>query len=142
MQKQSILYLFVYGSLRSGFSAVAYNYISKYFTLVGLSKAKGQLYDMGEYPVAKPVNEEKYVIGELYKINNPEAFDFVFAQLDDYEGTNEAEENNYVRTITSVFIDDNNVDAWVYWYNGDVNEKQIVPSGDVFDFFNHKNKKQ
>lgn len=141
MQQTPILYFFVYGSLRSGFSSTAYNYISKYFTLIGLAKTKGILYDMGDYPVAKPTNEEKFVVGELYKINNPEAFDFVFAQLDDYEGTNDSEINNYIRTLTNVFIDDKNIDAWVYWFNGTVNEKQIVSSGDVFDFFKLKNKK-
>lgn len=141
MQQHPILYFFVYGSLRSGFSSVAYNYISKYFTLIGLAKTKGILYDMGEYPVAKPSNEEKFVVGELYKINNTEAFDFVFAQLDDYEGTNESETVNYIRTITPVLIDDKNIDAWVYWYNGEVNSKQIVTSGDIFDFFKQKNKK-
>ncbi len=142
MQQQSILYLFVYGSLRSGFSSIAYNYISKYFNLVGLAKVKGELYDMGDYPVAIPSKEEKFVIGELYKINNPQAFDFVFAQLDDYEGTNDSDSNNYYRAITSVIIEDKNIDSWVYWYNGEVNLKQIVPSGDVFDFFKQKNKKQ
>ncbi len=141
MQQQSTLYFFVYGSLRSGFSSVAYNYISKYFTLVGLAKTKGFLYNMGEFPVAKPSDEEKFIVGELYKINNLEAFDFVFAQLDDYEGTNETESNNYVRTITSVIIEDKKIDAWVYWYKGEVNNKHIVPSGDVFDFFKQKNKK-
>lgn len=141
MQQQSILYLFVYGSLRSGFSSIAYNYISKYFNLVGLAKVKGELYDMGDYPVAIPSKEEKFVIGELYKINNPQAFDFVFAQLDDYEGTNDSDSNNYYRAITSVIIEDKNIDSWVYWYNGEVNLKQIVPSGDVFDFFKQKNKK-
>ncbi len=141
MQQHAILYFFVYGSLRSGFSSAAYNYISKYFTLLGLAKTKGILYDMGDFPVAKPSIEEKYVIGELYKINNPEAFDFVFAQLDDYEGTNVSEINNYFRAITSVFIEDKNIDAWVYWYNGVVDAKQIVLSGDVFDFFKLKNKK-
>ena len=96
---------------------------------------------MGDYPVAIPSKEEKFVIGELYKINNPQAFDFVFAQLDDYEGTNDSDSNNYYRAITSVIIEDKNIDSWVYWYNGEVNLKQIVPSGDVFDFFKQKNKK-
>jgi gamma-glutamylcyclotransferase (GGCT)/AIG2-like uncharacterized protein YtfP len=141
MQQQSTLYLFVYGSLRSGFSSVAYNYISKYFTLVGLAKTKGVLYDMGEYPVAQPTVEDKFIVGELYKINNPEAFDFVFAQIDDYEGTSELENMHYVRTRTSVLFEDKNIDAWVYWYNGNVDQQQIIPSGDVFDFFKIKNKK-
>ena len=49
---QSTFHIFVYGSLRSGFKSPAYNYISKYFSLVGDAKVQGKLYNMGNYPLA------------------------------------------------------------------------------------------
>lgn len=140
MQQPQSLYLFVYGSLRSGFSSSAYNYISKYFRLIGLAKTKGLLFDMGEYPVAKPTDNEKYLVGELYKINNPEAFDFVFAQLDDYEGVNENGESLYYRATTEVLLEDKSIKAWVYWFNGKTTNKTVIESGNVFDYLAQKKK--
>ena len=52
MPDQTIYPLFVYGSLLSGFKSQAYEYISRFFNLVGKAKVKGKLYDMGDYPAA------------------------------------------------------------------------------------------
>ena len=139
MQQPTTLYLFVYGSLRSGFSSSTYNYISKYFRLIGLAKTKGLLFDMGAYPVATATEDDKYLVGELYKINNPEAFDFVFAQLDDYEGVNE-DSALYYRVTTDVLLEDKLIKAWVYWFKGDTNNKTVIGSGDVFDYLAQKKK--
>lgn len=136
MKEQQIVQIFVYGSLRSGFYSPAYNYISKYFTLVGIAKTKGLLLDMGNYPVAIATNENKFVIGELYKINHKEAFDFAIAQLDDYEGLN-AEENEtplYQRVIADIEIENAITKAWVYWFTGNVANKPELASGDVLDY--------
>jgi gamma-glutamylcyclotransferase (GGCT)/AIG2-like uncharacterized protein YtfP len=81
-----IYQLFVYGSLLSGFHHPAYEYISRYFTLIGPAKVKGKLFDMGEYPAAIPVDEETWITGELYQLNNQEEFSWAIGQLDDYEG--------------------------------------------------------
>ena len=59
---QQVYYLFVYGSLRSGFKSPAYDYISKYFSFVAEGKAKGLLYDMGKYPVAKSCVSNHFII--------------------------------------------------------------------------------
>jgi len=136
MIEQQTGQIFVYGSLRSGFHSPAYNYISKYFTLTGNAKTKGLLIDMGNYPVAIATNENKFVIGELYKINHKEAFDFAIAQLDDYEGIN-AEENEtplYKRVLAEVMIESATTQAWVYWYTGNVENKPVLESGDVLDY--------
>ncbi len=76
--------LFVYGSLRSGFQHEAYQYIAQYFTLVATATVKGNLYDMGEYPVAVPTNDENFIQGELYTVSRPEEFSYAIGQLDDY----------------------------------------------------------
>lgn len=138
-------HLFVYGSLRSGFKSNAYNYISQYFNFVGKAKTKGILYDMGTYPVAIPTKEEKFIVGELYTIKNQPSFDFVMAQLDDYEGIFEDDDNPhnlplYYKTISEVLLEDNTkLNAFIYWYNQPVNDKPIVESGDVLQYFLEKN---
>jgi gamma-glutamylcyclotransferase (GGCT)/AIG2-like uncharacterized protein YtfP len=78
-------YLFVYGSLLSGFQSPAYDYIRRYFTLISPAKIKGKLYDMGDYPAAVPATEDLFITGELYLIKNEPEFSWAMGQLDDYE---------------------------------------------------------
>jgi gamma-glutamylcyclotransferase (GGCT)/AIG2-like uncharacterized protein YtfP len=134
--------LFVYGSLRSGFHHPAYEYISRYFSLIGEGKVHGHLYDMGNYPAALPTKDNAYIIGELYKLNNENEFSWAFSQLDDYEGVNAGEDTPplYRRTITTVYLKDTIEEAWIYWYNGDVEGHPIVASGDVLQYLQQKSK--
>ena len=124
----SIYKIFVYGSLRSGFLHPAYEYISRYFTPVAEGKIKGRLYDMGDYPAALPTNEEAFITGELYNINHPDEFAWAIAQLDDYEGLNTENDEPpmYRREQTVIYLPDQTTEAWVYWFNGQVNEKTEV----------------
>ena len=140
MTNPGVYQLFVYGSLRSGFRSPVYEYISRFFTLVGEAKAKGKLYDLGDYPAAIPVSEDFFILGELYTIKNEQEFSWAMAQLDDYEGLNvEAnEERLYQRKITDVFINDLVTTAWVYWYIGDVTGKPVIASGDILEYLNNK----
>lgn len=135
-------HLFVYGSLRSGFHHPAYAYISRYFTLVTDAKVKGLLYDMGEYPAAIPTDSEQYIVGELYRINNADEFSWSMAQLDDYEGLNaEAGETPlYRREMTHVYAGDWSATAWVYWFNGNTDNRSRIESGDVLAYMHQKNK--
>ncbi len=133
--------LFVYGSLRSGFQSPAYEYISRYFQLVGNGKIPGELYDLGEYPAAIPSTSGKhFIVGELYTIKSPDEFDWAFAQLDDYEGvtTEQGETALYKRELTDVLVNDTVVKAWVYWYTGDVAGSPSIPSGDILDYLRRK----
>ena len=140
MNKAEVYQLFVYGSLRSGFRSPAYEYISRYFDLVGDAKVKGELYDLGDYPAAIPGNENKFIIGELYRIRNTKEFSWAIAQLDDYEGVNvESDEKKlYHREIAEVYVDKNITHAWMYWYSGDVSNKPIIESGDVLQYMKQK----
>lgn len=140
MTNPGVYQLFVYGSLRSGFRSPVYEYISRFFTLVGEAKAKGKLYDLGDYPAAIPVTEDYFILGELYTIKSEQEFSWAMAQLDDYEGVNvEAnEERLYQRKITDIFINDLVTPAWVYWYIGDVTGKPVIASGDIFEYLNNK----
>jgi gamma-glutamylcyclotransferase (GGCT)/AIG2-like uncharacterized protein YtfP len=136
MTSQGVYHLFVYGSLRSGFRSQAYEYISRFFTLVGDARVKGILFDLGTYPAGVKTNEEKYIIGELYRIRDEGEFSWAFGQLDDYEGVNEegSETPLYRREITEAHIDNKIIPAWIYWFNGDTSGKPVIESGDLLHY--------
>lgn len=140
MKNPEVYQLFVYGSLRSGFRSPAYEYISRYFDLVGAGKVKGRLFDLGTYPAAKPSDQNKFIIGELYRIRNEKEFTWAMGQLDDYEGVHVGfdETQLYRREVTEVHIDDKITNAWIYWYQGDVSDKPIIESGDVLQYMDQK----
>ena len=141
MEKAHSDFLFVYSSLRMGFQSEKYEYIRRYFSFEGNAKVKGLLSDLGNYPVATPTDENYFIKGELYKINDPNEFSFAIGQLDDYEGVSPEtdEAATYRRELTKVFCDDGSVvEAWIYWYNGNVAGKPIIASGDVIDYVQTK----
>lgn len=134
--------LFVYGSLRSGFRNPVYQYLTKYFHLMGEAVVKGRLYEMSDYPVAAPTDEEKFISGELYCINNPLEFSWAIGQLDDYEGLDaeEGEKPSYKREEVLAYQNGQPVEAWIYWFNGDVTGKPEIESGDLLQYLQQKNK--
>jgi gamma-glutamylcyclotransferase (GGCT)/AIG2-like uncharacterized protein YtfP len=136
-------YLFVYGSLRKGFHNEAYNYISEYFTWVGNAKVRGTLHDLGAYPAAIPSSYDTYIIGELYKLENLDQHDWAFAQLDDYEGVHveTGEVPEYKRELATVYIENNEITSWIYWFNGNIANLPIIESGDVMDYVKTKQQK-
>lgn len=134
--------LFVYGSLRSGFRNPAYQYLTKYFHLLGEAVVKGKFFDKGPYPVAIPATEEDaFITGELYVLNNPDEFNWAMEQLDDYEGLNvEAGETPmYKRELVTVFKEGVSSQAWIYWYNGSVEGMKEITIGDVLKYLQQKN---
>jgi gamma-glutamylcyclotransferase (GGCT)/AIG2-like uncharacterized protein YtfP len=140
MAPQPIYHLFVYGSLRSGFRSHMYEYISRYFTLLGEAKVKGLLYDLGSYPAGVPTKEETYITGELYTIRHPDEFGWAIGQLDDYEGVNVAfdEVQLYRRELTEAVCNGKKYPAWIYWYNGSVSGKTVIVSGDLMEYMHQK----
>ncbi len=134
--------LFVYGSLRSGFRNPVYEYLTKYFHLLGEAVVKGKLYDLGEYPAAAATDEEKFISGELYCINNPLEFSWAIGQLDDYEGLNteEGEAPLYRREEVIAYKDGESHTAWIYWYNKDLAGNPVIESGDLMQYLQQKNK--
>jgi gamma-glutamylcyclotransferase (GGCT)/AIG2-like uncharacterized protein YtfP len=132
--------LFVYGSLRSGFRSPAYEYISRYFTFVSTARVRGRLFDLGSYPAGIKSNDNKFIVGELYKITNEEEFAWAIGQLDDYEGVSvEPDEIQlYRRELTEVYYNSSITHAWIYWYNGDVSGKPLIESGDMIEYMGRK----
>jgi gamma-glutamylcyclotransferase (GGCT)/AIG2-like uncharacterized protein YtfP len=134
--------LFVYGSLRSGFRNPAYEYLTKYFHLLGEAVVQGKFYDKGDSPVAIPSSDDSFITGELYESNSPEEFGWAINQLDDYEGLNvEAGETPlYKRQLVKAFQNGVASEAWIYWYNGTVANMKEIAIGDVLRYLQQKNK--
>lgn len=134
-------FLFVYGSLRSGFKSQAYDYISRFFTLICDAKVQGKMFDMGEYPVAVPTTDATFITGELYQIREQKELSWAMGQLDDYEGVfvEEDEPQLYRRELTEVICGDKKCTAWIYWYNGDTTGRPVVSSGDILQYIREKN---
>ena len=77
---------------------------------------RGQLFDLGIYPVAVP-GPEGQVWGEVYRTESPRE---VLAALDDIEGyrADDPDKSLYARAITDVTMPDGRLEqAWVYFYN-------------------------
>lgn len=134
-------YLFVYSSLLRGFRTPEYEYVSRYFDLIGTAKTKGVLSQLESIIVGTPTTEEKYITGELYKIKEPHLFNFAIGQLDEYEGVNPEppQQPLYSRKLAIVQLPDGSeLAAWVYWYKGNVEGFPIIDSGDLFDYIQNQ----
>jgi gamma-glutamylcyclotransferase (GGCT)/AIG2-like uncharacterized protein YtfP len=145
MNQNTVHQIFVYGSLRSGFNAPAYEYISRYFQLVAPAKVRGLLFDMGEYPAALPTTEDHFIIGELYSIKEEDEFTWALEQLDEYEGINDTPEDaavSFRRDLVEVFTANGNTTAWIYWFNSPVQNKPIIASGDVLEYLYQQQQKK
>ncbi|RYG44588.1 MAG: gamma-glutamylcyclotransferase [Chitinophagaceae bacterium] len=133
-------YLFVYGSLRSGFRNPAYKYLTQFFHLIGEAIVKGRTYYNGTMPVAVPTEDEHFISGELYELNNPDEFEWAIGQLDDYEGLNvmPGEKPKYRRDLVEVSRQGENRQSWIYWYNGDVSGMPEIEAGEVLKYLHNK----
>jgi gamma-glutamylcyclotransferase (GGCT)/AIG2-like uncharacterized protein YtfP len=140
--EDKITNLFVYGTLRSGFRHSAYEYISKYFTFISEAKVKGVLYDAGDYPAAMPATKDTFIKGELYTAKTPDDFVWAIEQLDTYEGVDaeEGEPALFKRELTEVIHNSTSTEAWIYWYNQNVDGLIVIPSGEVMDSLELENK--
>ncbi|OYU56396.1 MAG: hypothetical protein CFE25_03935 [Chitinophagaceae bacterium BSSC1] len=145
MNQTTVHQIFVYGSLRSGFNAPAYEYISRYFQLVAPAKVRGLLFDMGEYPAAVPTQQDHFLLGELYAIKQEEEFGWALDQLDEYEGINESPEDSPVsfkRELVEVITESGNTIAWIYWFSGSIADKPLIASGDVLEYLHQQQQKK
>lgn len=137
---QNTPYLFVYGSLRSGFKNSAYAYLSRYFKYLGEATIQGQFFEQNGTPVALPSQNESFIIGELYCLHSMEEFSWAFEQIDDYEGLHvePGETPLYKREIVEVQQNGNVLPAWVYWYNGDATNLTPLPTSDLIKYLQQK----
>lgn len=97
----------------------------------GTGEMKGRLYDLGDYPAV--TKADGLVRGEVYELEDPEV---ALRILDEYEQffPLQPERSLFVRTVAPVVMEDGRIErAWVYLYNGPVDENSLIPSGDYRD---------
>jgi gamma-glutamylcyclotransferase (GGCT)/AIG2-like uncharacterized protein YtfP len=117
-------YVAVYGSLRDGFSLPDAPDVGGSLHDRGYCTIQGLIYDLGEYPGLKP--GEGCVIGELFEVRTLS----VFRRLDEYERYDALRPNESLYLRRVVRLQQPEIDAWVYLYNGDVEGKPLIESGD------------
>jgi len=118
-------YIAVYGSLMRSVNGDTMPKVDGLVEYVGPCRIGGALYDLGDYPGLVP-DDEHEAVGELYRVLAPKAF----RVLDEFEryDAHDLEGSLYHRRCTR--LREPRVDAWVYVYNRDVSDRELVESGD------------
>jgi gamma-glutamylcyclotransferase (GGCT)/AIG2-like uncharacterized protein YtfP len=122
------VHLFVYGTLRSGFSNPFARRLQAQSILLGTGSAPGTLYDFGWYPGAIFKAEARMrVVGEVFLLKNPQR---LLSQLDHYEGTEEPA-TPFRRVAVKVSLDrGGGVEAWTYELSAATGRRPLIGSGD------------
>jgi gamma-glutamylcyclotransferase (GGCT)/AIG2-like uncharacterized protein YtfP len=124
--------IFVYGTLRKDSVAAERNVLEQYAEFLGEGETQGSLY-VGEYPFAVPSDSpSERIKGEVYRLDrkhNARALQL----LDEYEeyDPNEPAKSLYRRELTTVDVKGKRVQAWIYWYNGSLENAILMPEGKI-----------
>lgn len=103
--------IFVYGTLRPGVSEPV--------------MVPGQMFDLGWFPGAVGIetDDQHFFMAEIIEVD-----DETLARLDDYEGYNPRDpERSLYRRLSYQ-------DGFIYQYNGNVDGRPPVPTGDWLDY--------
>ena len=113
--------LFVYGTLRAG--GGQNGRLGDGAVRIGGARMAGRLYRLDGYPgLVIPGGDGEWVIGEVYRLRDPET---VLAAWDAYEG------GDYTREQGAVAMDTGETQVcWVYCYRGPVDEARRIAHGD------------
>ena len=123
-------YLFAYGTLRRDFELTAKADLKGDLVFITTGKLKAVLYNLWDYHWGVKANDEHEIEGEIFQVLNAEK---AFRVLDEYEGE---EYNRELATVKTV--DGGELQAWVYWYKGDVEDKTKIDSSDYLNYLNTK----
>lgn len=130
MAKNTINHIIFYGTLM-GKSGGLRNYSGRdsggrhepHSTYLQDITISGRLFNVGGFP-ALVMGQGTIVQAELYKINDME----IMKRYDGIEGYHGNKEGDmYTRTV--VHLDDLNLDAWVYTWNGPTSNLTVIESG-------------
>lgn len=128
--RQPSPFLFVYGTLLSGYDGEQSRCLAKQATLLGSAKLAGRLFAVTWYPGLVESHEaDEIVHGEVHRLHHP-ARSLVW--LDAYEGLvpGTLHGREYDRVLRPVqLLGSAMVDAWVYFYRAGVDGCQPIPSG-------------
>jgi gamma-glutamylcyclotransferase (GGCT)/AIG2-like uncharacterized protein YtfP len=129
--------IFVYGTLREGLLEKVLPEVSNYIQKKRKGAINARLFDLGEYPAAKPTRiKARKVHGLLYEVD-PRHLKEVLQQMDDYEEYDPGKKQNslYVRRMTEVTDSNGSLSkAWVYWYNRPVKTGLEINTGDYMKY--------
>lgn len=115
--------LFVYGTLRRGWSNRYARLLDRSAGYLGTAQIQGRLYDLGRYPgVHLQADADEWVTGDLFRLRNADA---VLPVLDEYEGP--AFERVSAMAILPAGV---RARCWVYEYKLGVAEDRRIVSGD------------
>lgn len=141
MRTECLSYLFVYGTLRTEFKHPVKREIMDDVEWVGETSIRARLYDIGRYPGAVAVDDDKrvFVKGEILSLKHPKK---VLRILDQYEGfdSEQIERCEYRRDQLVIRLPDgSNENAWIYWYNLPVSGKRRIRHRDYVEYVRKKN---
>ncbi len=129
--------LFVYGTLLNDIHSMIANHLKTHSKLIGDGTVNGLLFDLGSYPglVYQP-ETDRLVFGQVFELDDPEE---VLATLDGYEGINlnSLAESEYSRLLVPVSLDKDNLECWVYVYNGKTGGLKQIESGNYLEYINN-----
>jgi gamma-glutamylcyclotransferase (GGCT)/AIG2-like uncharacterized protein YtfP len=124
--------LFVYGTLRKGRISTFLPQIAPFLKAKTKGFVKGRLFDVGEFPAAKPSSlSSKKVYGDLVEIT-PGRINDVLHALDNYEEIDISTPENslFKRDIVDVITNNGDkIKAWIYWYNKDIQGLNEIKDG-------------
>lgn len=123
--------LFVYGTLRRGFR-LHHLLANLEVSFLAEGKVAGELFDLGEYPGARPSNREgKWVIGELLQLRNPASDLNCLDAVEEFIPA-APERSQFIRALAQVILRSGGRErAWIYWLSARLPTGcQRIASGD------------
>ncbi|MGI9409767.1 MAG: gamma-glutamylcyclotransferase family protein [Hyphomicrobiaceae bacterium] len=133
MSQPTVNKLFVYGTLMSTVSVPLgrsmRSRLRRESSLLGPARTHGRLYDLGSYPgLVVSNNPSDHVHGEVFELHEPS---ITLPWLDAYEGIGsiKAPDDLYIREARTVWLERRTAEAWVYIFNGSIEQAQHVSGG-------------
>lgn len=122
--------LFVYGTLRRGFSR--HHLLEELETsFVGKGSVRADLFDLGDFPGARAsLQVDARVAGEVYQIRNPARTFEVLEKVEGFEPQAPAASLFRRDTTAATLEDGRQVIAWIYWVNRTTGPARHIVSGD------------
>ena len=120
--------LFVYGTLLKGQHEDWQQRVGAH--LVGRGRINGKLYNLGEFPGALANSDPRcQVEGEVYCLDDINHATRILDEYEEYHPSHPEKSLFIRREVPVVMEDGTGKRAWVYLYNGPVNESDLILSG-------------